>query len=281
MLTRNHIVAGLLFASSIASVGCDATLFNQVNEGFKAIKTSTSAIGNTAMPAAAIASSLGAIEVIRVLSGTSTSKKATTPGDAVAQGVIAASGVIAAGDQRFSPDTHFGLLQVGDTRSEPINTPQIKATITFTSERDANGNVTSSISGFKGVTHGYNIDAIGAFTFKPNSSGSRYALSQAGDARGAVACTMNGSVSYSDLKVLLKTLKFDTVNPLPKGAVIGEFVMEGKDGDNVVSINAKLSTSDSGKIKASGTLTSEGKTKPINFDQEKPSGDTAAPAANP
>lgn len=265
----------ILTLALLAAVGgCDAKSFNDLNATFGTVKKTTSAVGTTAMPAAAIATSLGAIELIKVLSAENA--KMASPIIAAAAGNLtnaSGSGIVAAGAGNLTAGNKWSLLQLtpGTNVEKKIEQNNVLAVVKYSSTAGADGSVTSAIDSFDGKTNGYDIKAKGSFTYYPPGTGGKsYTISQAGS-RGSFKCGMTGEISYKSLIVKLVKLEFAATDPLPNGTTIGEFVMEGKDGSSAVAIEASVGTNDDGKITATGTLKQAGKKdKPIKFDESNP-----------
>jgi hypothetical protein len=261
-------VSVAVLASAIAAAGCSAEQFTSLNQTFAATKKGAVVLSDTALPAAAIATSLGAVELLKQLSNSNA--KALLAGGAgnfadTRAGVVATGGGnLTSGGQNFAPMFH--LAEATGSHDEDVANDKLKVKMHVAYNTSLiDGTYASTISSFKGTSQGYTIDAQGSFRYHP----------QAGSA--SVAAQMTGTVSYKDLKLSIKELTFATSDPLPATAELGSFVFEQNSGGKVTgSITAKLKLAD-GQISASGTyLDKEGKTKPISFDQSNPTGASAA-----
>jgi hypothetical protein len=267
-------VSAAVLASAIAAAGCSADQFTSLNQTFTAAKKGAVTLSDTALPAAAIATSLGAVELLKQLS--LSNSKALIAGGAGNLSNSGTAGVVAAGggnlingSNNFAPMFH--IAEATGSHDEDVANAQLKVKmhVAYNTSLTSDGTYSSAISSFKGTSQGYTIDAQGSFRYHPQAGGA------------TVAAQMTGNVSYKDLKLSIKQLSFATSDPLPATAELGSFVFEQNDNGKVTgSITAQLKIADN-KISATGTyLDKDGKTKPINFDQNNPTGASANAGAD-
>jgi hypothetical protein len=268
-IARISVTAAVL-ASAIASAGCSADAFTQINKTLSVAKQGASALKNTTLPAAAIATSLGAVELIKALSSNSKSLVAQGAGNIIAAGAGNISGgQLPGGGPNF---TNAPMFHVAADESKDVNNDQtkVKMHVAYSTSKEGDTFV-SKISDFSGTTQGYSIKAQGTFKYTPGAT------------LGSVSCDMTGSVSYSSLSLDIKKLTFATTDPLPeKNAELGAFRFEQNNGGKTdYALDAKLTINENGKIQASGTSTGpDGKSEPVNFSQDKPTGDALDTSAN-
>lgn len=245
--------------------------FDAINGTFAGVKTATSAVASTTLPAAAIATTLASIELVKALS-LDTNALADVGGNV--QPNHPPANIVSAGGGNAVPQVGgFALMQAGGAKELKIDQTNVKATVIYTVTIGADKSVKAVIDSFKGKTNGYDLDAKGTYGYTPGT---------AAGVKGAVSCDMVGKVTYKELVLALETFKLATEDPLPKSATIGEFKITGLDGTRTVGMGATLSTNDQGKILVKGNLAVDGQSKPIAFDQDKPTiSDADVPAAKP
>lgn len=262
-LARISVTAAVL-ASAIASAGCSADAFTAINKTLTTAKQGASALKNTTLPAAAIATSLGAVELIKALSSNSKSLVASGGGN-ISGGQLPGQGaqIVAAGAGNLMGNAPMFHVAADGSTDVSNDATKVKMHVAYTTAKDGDTYV-STISDFSGTTQGYTVKAQGTFKYTPGAS------------LGSVSCDMTGSVSYSALSLDIKKLTFATTDPLPeKDADLGSFRFEQNNaGHTDYALDAKLTINSEGKIQAAGTSTGpDGKSAPISFSQDKPTGD--------
>jgi hypothetical protein len=269
-IARISVTAAVL-ASAIASAGCSADVFTSINKTLTVAKQGASALKNTTLPAAAIATSLGAVELIKALSSSSKGLVAQGGGN-ISGGQLPGQGanIVAAGAGNLMGNTPMFHVQADESKDVSNDATKVKMHVAYTTAKEGDTYV-STISDFSGTTQGYSVSAKGVFKYTPGAS------------LGSVSCEMTGSVKYSALSLDIKKLTFATTDPLPeKNAELGSFRFEqNNNGKTDYALDAKLTINDSGKIQASGTSTGpDGKQEPVNFSQDKPTGDSIDTSAS-
>lgn len=272
MKIQSAVSSALLVSMALA--GCSSAssndAFNSLNSVFSQAKKGASTLSNATLPAAAIATSLGAVELLKKLS-------LDSKGAGISGGQLPGSGsnVVAQGAGNLATNSgslqapRFSLASTDGDEDVSNGDDKVAMHVKYTSSTDASGATVSQISSFKGNVQGYDINAQGTFTYAPSSTGGV----------PAVSASMTGSVTYKDTALTIKELKFATTDPMPTAnADLGDFVFEDRSGGKLnASITAKLSIDANGKIAASGSTTdSTGASSPINFSEDKPTGDSVA-----
>lgn len=268
---QNKLIAAAVLASALATVGCSADMFNQANNTLKTIQTAGKAVGDVRLPTAAIATALGGMELVDVLSKDSSA------------GIIAAGGgnIVSAGGGNIiaAGGLNFGILQAPD--GKPAETPPpiafsaeektvqidkrgVKATVVYQSSLSADkSSLVSTVKSFTGDTNGYAIKVEGAtFTYEISSGGK--------GGKSIFTLGSGGTLKKGDnFNLSIDTLKFDVQDPMPTNAKgIGDFVL--KNGD-AFTFKARINIEDS-KIKAEATIIEKDKPeKKVVFGEDNPS----------
>lgn len=266
---------------ALAVAGCNAQTFAQVNTAFQGAKSVSGAVSSAQVPAAAIATAVGAFKVIEKLSMSSSNVIAGGAGNVIASGagnIISggAGNVMASGAGNFAPS--YGLLQATPI-TETVSAKDVELSYTY-STQVANGVATSTISQLTGKTQGFTVSLSGSFSFTPEAGGRGYVLSQA-NAPGGVEADFKGSVSFTDFQMDMESLKIKTRNPLPANSEVANFrCVQKSNGKQVGALEAKVSTDAKGKLNASGSMTdAAGASKTVNFGEDNPNGALGANAS--
>ncbi|MDB5097658.1 MAG: hypothetical protein JWM80_2079 [Cyanobacteria bacterium RYN_339] len=265
MKIARYSVTAAVLASAIASAGCSQDVFTSINKTLTVAKQGASALKNTTLPAAAIATSLGAVELIKALSSSSKGLVAQGGGN-ISGGQLPGGGpanIVAAGAGNFTNAPMFHIA-ADESKDVANDATKVKMHVAYSTSKQGDTYV-STITDFSGVTQGYTLSAKGTFKYTPGAT------------LGSVSCEMTGSVKYSALSLDIKQLSFSTTDPLPeKNAELGKFRFEqNNNGKTDYALDAKLAINGSGKIEATGTSTGpDGKAEPVNFSQDKPTGES-------
>lgn len=260
---------------ALAAAGCSAQQFAQVNTAFQGAKSVSGAAASAQVPAAAIATAMGAFKVIEKMSLSSNSILSSGGGNIVSSGggnIVSSGGgnVMASGGGNLQAPT-FSLMQAPVT--ETVNAKDVELTYTYVTS--VNGNTaTSNITKLTGKTQGFTVNLTGTFSFTPQAAAG-FVLAQANpSAAGSVQADFKGNVTFSDFSMDLETLKIDTRNPMPNNTEVASFRCVQKEaGKQVGALDAKVKTDATGKLEASGNITdAAGATKPISFGENNPNG---------
>jgi hypothetical protein len=240
-----------------AGTACSAEQFDSVNKSIIETRKVTAAVGSTAAPAAALAATLGALEVAKTLTNELITK--SDGGSFLAQG----------GANLDAP--RFTLKQTETNTTETkVKRNGVDIQLRYKSEFDrSSGRVTGTLEQYEGVTQGYKISAQGSVTFKPavlRLNVNDELEGQPGD----FGIQLSGRLSFKDLDLNLKKLALEATFPLLADQELGSFDFAGKDGPNSAAVNATVRTNDKGRLTANGTLTFKDKTQAISFDQDRP-----------
>lgn len=270
--TRAPLAFALL---ALAAAGCSAEQFAQVNTAFQGAKSVSGAAASAQVPAAAIATALGAFKVVEKLSLSSSGIIASGGGNIVSAGggnIVSAGGgnVVAGGSGNFQAPS-FALLQAPVTES--VKEKDVELTFTYTTSV-ANGTATSTISDLTGKTQGFTVKLSGTFSFTPQGAAGLVLQQANPSAPGSVNADFKGMVSFEDFSMDMETLKINTRNPLPANSEVASFRCVQKNaGKQVGALEAKVKTDANSRLDATGTLTDEkGQTKPITFGENNPNG---------
>lgn len=273
MNNKHHkLVAAAVLASAIVTAGCSTEMFNQANNTLKTVQSAGKAVGDVRLPTAAIATALGGLELVQVLSKDSSA------------GIIAAGGgnIIAAGGMNFgvlqaapaSPSpTPPAIAFSGEEKTVEVNEHGVKAKVTYSSKLgNDNRSLISTIKEFSGDTNGYNIVVKGAtFTYEIST----------GTIKGKTSFDLGepGKLTKGDFALTIKRLSLKVVDPLPDNEErIGDFELTKSGG---FEFKADLGVAAS-KIKATAKITEPGKDpKMVSFGEDNPNftEEAATPAA--
>jgi hypothetical protein len=169
---KKLLLTSAVLIGAIATAGCDNAQFNSINDQFKTVKQSTTVLQHSSAPAAAMATSLTAVELMNALSNDSAKR-------------AGASGIIATGGGNYE------VLQAGGVKT------------TYTLKSDGTGALTSekgdkklidltfeykitesalessySLSKLNGTTNGFEIkNAAGTYGYKLSEDKSRQTIS--------------------------------------------------------------------------------------------------------
>lgn len=263
MNNKHHkLVAAAVLASAIVTAGCSTEMFNQANNTLKTVQSAGKAVGDVRLPTAAIATALGGLELVQVLSKDSSA------------GIIAAGGgnIIAAGGMNFgvlqaapaSPSpTPPAIAFSGAEKTVEVNEHGVKAKVTYSSKLgNDNRSLISTIKEFSGDTNGYNIVVKGAtFTYKINSGATKGGMTSfdLGEA---------GKLTKGDFALSIEKLTLNVEDPMPDNSSnIGKFVLTKTGG---FKFDADLGVA-ANKIKATAKITEPGKDpKTVSFGEDNP-----------
>ncbi|MFP5504470.1 MAG: hypothetical protein ACLGIN_18450 [Candidatus Sericytochromatia bacterium] len=203
-MTRTWVSTAIAL-SAIAAAGCDANQFNTFNEQFSTLKTSSNALKSSTLPAAAMATSLAAVEVMNALS--------TESGNIIAPG---GGNIIAPGGGNYA------LFQASSTQTGGVKTTsnldKETKTGTLTSTRgdkkildltfgydmtQSDKTVSYELKDLKGGTNGFTVDVDGkyAYTWTGERSG--------GKPVADISCEVTGTMASSQSKFTIEKLAFN------------------------------------------------------------------------
>lgn len=170
MKTNRKMLTAALTLSAVAAFGCDATQFNQVNEQFKEIKTTSTTLKSSTLPAAAMATSLAAVEIMNAIASDTETKanSGAQMGNVIAPG---AGNVIAPGGLNYlllqAPETTSTLDDakgLGTLVSKRGSKTILNVNFGYSREKTDNGFKFDLVS-LKGDTNGFAVDAKGGYEF--------------------------------------------------------------------------------------------------------------------
>ncbi|HEY9723776.1 MAG TPA: hypothetical protein V6D47_17320 [Oscillatoriaceae cyanobacterium] len=234
-----------LLLPMLALVGCSADAFNQLNQTFQQTKSLSEVAQNSALPAAAMATNITVVELVKAISQDTNSKVQK----GAIGGVIAGGGgnVIAAGGGNYrlpgfavqdaSSDAPTSDYNLDDsTHTGTLKTTQNGKTIvdvTFGYTRNtAPGEVHYALTDLKGTASGFNITANGHYDMtNVTESG--------GQTTGTVDCGVSGSLSTKTDNLTLQELSFHCQTPLPDN-VANLGTLKLTDNGNVISASASI-----------------------------------------
>lgn len=249
---QNKLFAAAVLASALVGAGCSADMFNQANTALKTIQTAGNAVGNVRIPTAAVAASLGGLELVKALSSDGAEKKS---------GIIAAGGgnLVAAGSGNIiaAGGLNFSVLQAGSAALsgkvvKKINANGVEADLEYTTTIKGR-QLISSIDKFNGKTNGYLIDLSGAeFVYNiDEANGGDVDFTFTKGASLTKPATKEGGKAF---ETKLTQLNFSTKDPMPKNyAYIGGFTLDTTDDGFRVVMNADLGIEDS-KVVVNATI---------------------------
>lgn len=255
MWNTRTFIGSTLAATVVALAGCDATMFANVNSSLTQFKTATKAAGSAVVPAAAIAATMGGVQLAKAMADKSA-------------GIIAAGG----GNLIATGSGNYALLAIEKLQDENNVT---EAQYEWVDGGTKDGTVNTTIKEFSCKSQGYFIKAKGAFHYTPNKAAAAepYILFQAGGkdkTKGTFKAEMTGEVHYQDKPVVRITkLDLGAGHPVPEDGKLADFIMESTaTGDDYVKIEASAEAK-AGKINVVGTsqVGTKGVPKPITFDE--------------
>lgn len=217
---KKLLLTGAVLA--VAMTGCDATQFNQINDQFKTVKKTTTVLQNSSAPAAAMATSLTAVELMNALSNDSAKR-------AGASSIIATGGgnIIATGGGNYAVlqaaggvTTRYELKDDG-TGSLTSTKGEKKLIDLKFNYAITNSDLESSysLSKMNGTTNGFEIkDAGGSYSYKLSADKSTQTISASitgaletasGSSFKLEQLSFNHSLPGSSTKKELGTLKIN------------------------------------------------------------------------
>lgn len=255
MKLNRTLVSTAVVLSALVAAGCDATAFNAFNEQFKTIKSSSTTLKSSTMPAAAMATSLAAIEVMNALSSKNQER-------------VKGGGIIAPGGLNFRIAS---VLETNYVEDEAAKTGTLKAVrddktildLSFGYDLTQTGNnYKYELKDLKGVAHGFTIAVGGTYNYT-NKSG------DPSTPKGDVDCTVKGSMEVKDSKTKfeLPELHFKMTFPIEDQVKreIGALVLQSADGGKFDGKVFMAGTT----VTASATVTEpNGDKKTYDFDEK-------------
>lgn len=198
-MTRTWVSTAIAL-SAIAAAGCDANQFNTFNEQFSTLKGSSNALKSSTLPAAAMATSLAAVEVMNALS--------TESGNIIAPG---GGNIIAPGGGNYA------LLQAGGVKTTSKLDKEAKTgtltsmrgdktilDLTFGYDMSQSDKVVSyELKDLKGGTNGFTVDVDGKYSY--TWTGERAGGKPVAD----ISCEVSGTMASGQSKFTIEKLAFN------------------------------------------------------------------------
>lgn len=169
MKMTRKLLTGILAIGAIASAGCNPDQFNAFNEQFKTVKKTTNVLKNSSAPAAAMATSLTAVELMNALSNDSAKRAgaiiATGGGNIIATG---GGNIIATGGGNYGVlqasggvTTTYELAPGGSGFLKSVRGEKTLIDVTFNYNFASSDRRSSyAISNLKGSTNGFKIEDV-------------------------------------------------------------------------------------------------------------------------